>query len=263
VSGPGKETRKQDSERSQDLGEGRICRIVDWLLLFAMATARVLLVLCAASFVYTGLCDDGFQYALLFDAGSTGTRLTISRWPLRQFSDSTLPPPFSVPVQIYSYSNRSTPGINVPAGVDALSGMLAIAQQQLSSEAARWKTFPVFLCATAGMRILSAPARAAIMQRVRGVLSASAFLFEDRWARVISGEEEGVFGWITVNYQLGLLSNATGVANVTVGALDFGGASTQITVAPVLGVDLLAGSYELVLSGGIDTQLYTHSFLYM
>ena len=55
------------------------------------------------------------------------------------------------------------------------------------------------------------------MASVRSIIAASPFLFEPSWARVISGEEEGVFGWISANYQLGLLSNTTGVSNVTQG----------------------------------------------
>ena len=107
------------------------------------------------------VCDN-YQYALLFDAGSTGTRLTINRWPLRQFTDgSQLPPPFTVPIEIYKYPNRVSPGINDPAGRAALSGMLLAAQAQLVNESTRWGTFPVFLCATASMRILGESARSA------------------------------------------------------------------------------------------------------
>ena len=46
--------------------------------------------------------------------GSSGSRLTINRWPSRVFSVAQVPPPFSVPIQIYSYSGKSTPGINAP-----------------------------------------------------------------------------------------------------------------------------------------------------
>ena len=117
----------------------------------------VLLLLLALVEVAVG---DNYQYGILFDAGSTGTRLTINRWPLRDFStNEPLPPPFPVPITTYSYSNRINPGINLPAGRAALTGMLTQAQVQLANESSRWATFPVFLCATAGMRILNESAR--------------------------------------------------------------------------------------------------------
>ena len=49
---------------------------------------------------------------------------------------------------------------------------------------------PVILGATGGMRMLSPEAAEAIMESAREVLRASAFLFKDEWARIISGEEE-------------------------------------------------------------------------
>lgn len=45
------------------------------------------------------------------------------------------------------------------------------------------------------------------MADVRRVLGASPFQFAPRQARVISGEQEGVFGWLTVNYLAGLVSS--------------------------------------------------------
>ena len=95
--------------------------------------------------------------------------------------------------------------------------MLAAAQARLANQSARFSTFPVFLCATAGMRILNVSLQSSIMTEVRGILRQSPFLFRDAWASIISGEEEGVHGWISTNYQLGLLSNTTGLANRTKG----------------------------------------------
>lgn len=46
----------------------------------------------------------------------------------------------------------------------------------------------------------------------------------------MSGEEEGVYGWLTVN---NALDTILAPANRTVGALDLGGASAQITFSPV------------------------------
>eukprot|EP01054_Gregarina_sp_Poly1_P006569 Gregarina_sp_Poly_1__6568@NODE_351_length_9317_cov_65_080541_g294_i0_p2_GENE_NODE_351_length_9317_cov_65_080541_g294_i0NODE_351_length_9317_cov_65_080541_g294_i0_p2_ORF_typecomplete_len604_score66_96GDA1_CD39/PF01150_17/5_1e73PpxGppA/PF02541_16/0_088_NODE_351_length_9317_cov_65_080541_g294_i02401814 len=84
----------------------------------------------------------------------------------------------------------------------------------------------------------------------------SPFLFKPDWARVISGEEEGVFGWITVNQMQGSLLYP---ANGTVGALDLGGASSQITFMP-MHTSVLEDFYELNL-GPETIRLYSHSFL--
>ena len=126
---------------------------------FSHTTTSILRVIFTLSYCATAILADSYQYGILFDAGSTGTRLTINRWPLRQFSDnSQLPPPFAVPIET-DFKPRVTPGINLPEGRDALVGMLAATQVQLANESSRWSTFPVFLCATAGMRILNESAR--------------------------------------------------------------------------------------------------------
>ena len=62
--------------------------------------------------------------------------------------------------------------------------------------------------------------------------------FQASWARVISGKDEGVYGWIALNYLTGhLTSNAgrSGEASEalgTVGAVDLGGSSLEVTFVP-------------------------------
>ena len=65
--------------------------------------------------------------------------------------------------------------------------------------------------------------------------------------RIISGEEEGLFGWIAVNY---LMDGFTGRADQqqTYGFLDMGGASTQIAFEP-------AATYSNNLDGLEDVRL--------
>jgi Golgi nucleoside diphosphatase len=64
-----------------------------------------------------------------------------------------------------------------------------------------------------------------ILTNVRQKLRASGFRFpDDANARVISGEEEGTFGWIAVNF---LLQTFAKGPSATVGALDMGGASVR------------------------------------
>ncbi len=88
---------------------------------------------------------------------------------------------------------------------------------------------------------------------------------QPEFARVISGEEEGVFGWLTVNY---LASRRTLFWNETkersehtVGALDLGGASMQATFRPLKTQTLLANQYPLFLAYTRNS-LYTECFWY-
>ncbi len=82
------------------------------------------------------------------------------------------------------------------------------------------------------MRKLSDPARASLMAAARAELSASGFRFEPGWARTVSGSEEGMYGWVAMNYVLGALqttATASGDRRATVGALDLGGSSLEAT----------------------------------
>jgi len=115
------------------------------------------------------------------------------------------------------------------------------------------------------MRILDASSRAIALSEVRSAMSASPFLFQPDWARVIAGEEEGVFGWLSANYVRNSLLASGGVpalSNATIGALDLGGASTQITFLPPQGVDIMANAFRLGVTDTLFATVYTHSFLY-
>lgn len=203
------------------------------------------------------------QHALLIDAGSSGSRLHLFSWPARNFD--TLPPPLSVPIESeLACFGSVTPGIDKPAGQTALQQLIAQGKKcGPLQDAAIHASTPIFLMATAGMRILPAQQRDEALSAVRGVLRASGFLFrEDAWARVISGEEEGVFGWLTVNYLLGGISSHGLNASAVVGALDMGGASAQVTFY-VPSQNILANEYTAQLGSVLSARMYTHSYLYM
>jgi len=99
---------------------------------------------------------------------------------------------------------------------------------------------PLFLLATAGMRLLTPEQQAAVLRSTCQFLKFhSNFRIDDpspagpcgSSVRVISGEEEGLFGWLSVNYLMdGFGSSSSDRA--TYGFLDMGGASTQIAFEP-------------------------------
>lgn len=99
---------------------------------------------------------------------------------------------------------------------------------------------PVFLLATAGMRLLTSKQQTEVLEATCTHLKThSRFKLDDPSSsgpcgssvRIISGEEEGLFGWIAVNYLTDGFSGA-GEQPLTYGFLDMGGASTQIAFEP-------------------------------
>lgn len=91
---------------------------------------------------------------------------------------------------------------------------------------------PFVVLATAGMRLLPEPDQDAIMNKVKEILNSddSPFLFKDDNVQVISGKEEAIFAWITVNFIQGVLTSPKR-RGFSWGVLDMGGASTQNTMS--------------------------------
>ena len=95
------------------------------------------------------------------------------------------------------------------------------------------------LMATAGVRALPPAQQARALERCRSVLNRSAFgtsperlqNVSERTpnVRVITGADEGLYGWIAANYAAGTLYDPP---TSTVGVVELGGASAQVTFRP-------------------------------
>ena len=101
---------------------------------------------------------------------------------------------------------------------------------------------PIFLLATAGMRLLTQEQQVGILEEACHFFKSQSSFRIDKPSsagpcgssiRIITGEEEGLFGWLSVNY---LMDGFTGHSQdrTTYGFLDMGGASTQIAFEPSL-----------------------------
>lgn len=170
------------------------------------------------------------NYLVLIDAGSSGSRAYTYQ--------ITTPEGGGVPTRIEQRSDAKVqPGLSsfkaepAKAG-ESIQGLLAAEGSVLSAlpEACKEKT-PVAVMATAGMRLLEEEAGGdaaakAIYAAVADQVKAAGL--DLRFAGTISGAQEAVYAWLTANYALDRLAG-----DETVGALDLGGASTQIAfVAP-------------------------------
>ncbi|NXV72032.1 ENTP2 diphosphohydrolase, partial [Atlantisia rogersi] len=151
------------------------------------------------------------------------------------------------------------------AAGESLKSCLEQAKRDVPKE--RHVDTPLYLGATAGMRLLniSDPLAAhAVLGAVGDTLKSSPFHF--RGAKILSGEEEGVFGWVTANYLLenfikrGWLGEWIRPQEKTLGAMDFGGASTQITFETRDTIEDPENEVMLKLYGQ-EYKVYTHSFL--
>lgn len=98
---------------------------------------------------------------------------------------------------------------------------------------------PLFLLATAGMRILPDRKQKAVLKEVcEFARRTTKFQLPDCdvHVQVIPGETEGLYGWIAANYLLGGFDKPKdhdhGKDHHTYGFLDMGGASAQIAFAP-------------------------------
>ncbi|NWU18754.1 ENTP8 diphosphohydrolase, partial [Cephalopterus ornatus] len=127
---------------------------------------------------------------------------------------------------------------------------------------------PTYLGATAGMRLLRVQNSTKAEQVFAEVAKAiGEYPVDFRGARILTGREEGSFGWITVNYLLETLVKFSFAEKwehpedtEVLGALDLGGASTQITFQPGVPVEDRNTSVFFRLYG-TNYSLYSHSYL--
>ncbi|CAK9299149.1 unnamed protein product [Gordionus sp. m RMFG-2023] len=86
---------------------------------------------------------------------------------------------------------------------------------------------PLYIMATAGMRLVSFKEQEAILKDCRHDIAIKypQLVFPPSHIQIISGKMEGIYAWIAMNYMLGKFDRQ---ANSTVGILEMGGGSLQI-----------------------------------
>ncbi|KAE8784662.1 Nucleoside-diphosphatase mig-23 [Hordeum vulgare] len=104
---------------------------------------------------------------------------------------------------------RVSPGLSSFAAdtaraAESLRPLMEFAKEKVGGEGAAVTT-EVRLMATIGLRLLEESVREAILVSCTNALRASGFRFEDSWAKVIPGSDEGVDAWVAANYALGTL----------------------------------------------------------
>lgn len=182
------------------------------------------------------------QWGVVIDAGSSGTRAFVYKWMNLSSTHRGKGMGDHLPELTLVKAKKTHPGISTFAArpVDLshhLEPLIDAAIKEIP--ASRIPDTPVFVLATAGMRLVPEAQRVALLQETCFYLQQNTGFHLpdcDRHIRVIPGETEGLYGWLAANYLLGGLDpvkdNDNEISQETYGFLDMGGASTQIVFAP-------------------------------
>ncbi|XP_072422376.1 ectonucleoside triphosphate diphosphohydrolase 2-like [Chiloscyllium punctatum] len=206
---------------------------------------------------------SSYKYGIVIDAGSSRTTLYVYKWPAGKENDTGI-------VSEHSKCNVKGAGISSYASnLSQVGNSLkpCLDETVKSIPAHRHAETPLYLGATAGMRLLNLTDPEA----TKGVLASIAtslksYKFNYQGAKILTGNEEGVFGWVTANYLLenfvkyGWVGRWIKPIKKTVGAMDFGGASTQISFVPSQEIENPENKAVLRLYG-YNYEVYTHSYL--
>lgn len=190
-----------------------------------------------------------YRYGVVLDAGSSGTRVHVYRWLKTAVARAiaTKEQLHQLPViktKNKKWTKKVHTGISTFAsnaqdvGPDHLKGLLDFAMEVVPE--AEVSETPIFLLATAGMRMLKESEQKAILAEVcKYAQSKTDFYLPDcdDHIQIIPGETEGLYGWIAANYLVGgfnapVQHEHPNENHHTYGFLDMGGASAQIAFAP-------------------------------
>lgn len=195
------------------------------------------------------------EYALVIDAGSSGPRIHLYKW--QQDDDASIPLIEEIPLE--KDCKKTEPGLSKrePGDIDkSLEPLIRCARSKLNDQVEDLKAIPLYLMATAGMRLLenkNERRHDKIMEQVRAYLEGAPFDFRD--ASTIDAREEALYAWVAANYLNGSL--ATKTENGMIGILELGGASGQIAFVPQ---DLKPENTEVVHIAGIKYKVYAWGY---
>ncbi|KAM0323437.1 hypothetical protein ACHAQA_008716 [Verticillium albo-atrum] len=185
------------------------------------------------------------KYGIIFDAGSSGTRLYVYKWKdhAKAIEGISAEELRRLPKIKLETSEKIHPGVSSFAdkpediGPEHLKSLVELALDEVP--ASKVSETPVYLMATAGMRLLPKHKQQELLQSMCTYLREHThFSLPDcnTNIQVISGETEGLYGWLATNYLLGGFDDPKnhqhGGGHHTYGFLDMGGASAQIAFAP-------------------------------
>ena len=212
------------------------------------AFSTVFFVLFFISFTSFGSVLDECQQSqcvAVVDAGSSGSRVHVYQIVN---NDST-----SQSDIIELWSHKIRPGF---ASLDPSASTIQSYMNALLTETPNTE-IPIYFYATAGMRLIPDAAQGKYYAALNKWFDKS-----PNWnlidAKTISGKEEAIYGWLSVNQQLDKDQKAN---HQLAGVLDMGGASVQIAFPISEDTTIDEEDLATVTLNGKEVRLFVHSFL--
>lgn len=199
-----------------------------------------------------GGATGGNHYGIVIDCGSSGSRVYVYQWPthsgnpkellqIEQLMDAR-----GRPIVKKITPGLSTFGDNPSSSSTYIRPLLTYAAQHIPEE--KHSETLLYILATAGMRVLPESTQRRILDELQTSIPKDfKFVVADNHFEVITGKQEGVYGWISVNYILNkfahgieehpqVIVDVPGQSSIsvphsrrrTVGVIDMGGGSMQI-----------------------------------
>lgn len=206
------------------------------------------------------------KYSIMVDAGSSGTRAHIYQWEkTRKGLPNVIPSPSKKNgLVLKSKIPLAKSHKNVTIISEIFKPIIKFAAENIPPK--YFPTTRIFVYATAGVRLLDEKDRQFVINETYNFLSKySPFKLKKRYIRCITGIEEGIYGWLSVNHLMDKLTikNVFGkfqrFSTGTIGSLDMGGASSQIAIQIK---DSTESSSQHYIDLGYKTlKLFVHSYL--
>jgi guanosine-diphosphatase len=212
------------------------------------------------------------QYALMVDAGSTGSRIHVYKF-------NNCGPTPELENEVFKMTEKREKGSGLSSvflesdAEGAAKSLDTLMDTAIVNVPESYRSCtPVAVKATAGLRKLGEAKSLEILAAVRHRLE-TAYPFpvlaeSVGGVEVMDGKDEGVYAWITTNYLLGKIGTAD--KTPTAAVFDLGGGSTQIVFQPTFAEaanggmpeKLQEGDHKYALKfGGREFELYQHSYL--
>lgn len=186
-----------------------------------------------------------YKYGIVVDLGLLGLRAQIYRWEDPGHSkdlalDETLKSPPKI-AQEQGWSHKITPGASTfgekPGKIwkQHYKKLMKFAEGVIPKD--KWHDTPVYVLATAGLRLLPEQQQEKILSETcKALQKHTDFKIGScsEHVQVIDGATEGIYGWLALNYLMGKFDNYDLQAqdHELVGFMDMGGASTQVAFVP-------------------------------